>query len=483
MGEHELSREQERWAGKVAVEPLLAESDLLMQVRTPEGEFPAEALDDIFENIITDAYETVVPNGVAKIVHIAKDGDFPWMGMGSVENAQNGHIFCSHDFAHQRVDVEVDEAADTLDNLRPGWAKITISPRAAGTIDATDKEAEDEQLHDRDLVRIQYLTTNQAGEVETKVTESIQVFDVPLSAWVSLVETPGALVEESVPVEPPNSALALLKTHRQLYVPLEQLPQGPVSVLEAVKPHITDPEALVSVERQLEKFEADQEDLRQKVEQASLERVKFLSELTNSRKEEKATEYIASYIDVHKEQFKGQQKVLVDFMRKADGTYKMNDQFAKICSGVNKTIVAARAGVAAENEEVFNKLNDPDLVERIHRENVFFANNNISWEQQLHMRQGSNQGIAASNLRPRGGCAADMGDIFGSEDSTKQLEKDAKDAFGPADDEEEPYGFDEKMYCVVCQAPPKADEAKKMCGPCGICEGCDKKIRAKSAAA
>ncbi|TAH36675.1 hypothetical protein EYC59_00670 [Candidatus Saccharibacteria bacterium] len=44
----------------------------------------------------------------------------------------------------------------------------------------------------------------------------------------------------------------------------------------------------------------------------------------------------------------------------------------------------------------------------------------------------------------------------------------------------ETYGFDKHMYCVVCQAPPERDAEKKMCGPCGICRGCDIVLRAKS---
>ena len=42
----------------------------------------------------------------------------------------------------------------------------------------------------------------------------------------------------------------------------------------------------------------------------------------------------------------------------------------------------------------------------------------------------------------------------------------------------EKYSFNKKMFCVVCQAPPKEkDEPKKKCGPCGICKTCDKKLK------
>ena len=64
------------------------------------------------------------------------------------------------------------------------------------------------------------------------------------------------------------------------------------------------------------------------------------------------------------------------------------------------------------------------------------------------------------------------------------LEPNIKDqlsegGYGNKTDEETKYSFDKKMHCVVCQAPPKEGEAKKMCGPCGICRGCDAKLRKK----
>ncbi len=43
----------------------------------------------------------------------------------------------------------------------------------------------------------------------------------------------------------------------------------------------------------------------------------------------------------------------------------------------------------------------------------------------------------------------------------------------------ENYKFDKYMHCVVCQVPPKKDEAKKMCGPCGICKACDSHMKSK----
>lgn len=52
--------------------------------------------------------------------------------------------------------------------------------------------------------------------------------------------------------------------------------------------------------------------------------------------------------------------------------------------------------------------------------------------------------------------------------------------YGNKLDQKDDYKFDKKMYCVVCQTPPKKEETKKMCGPCGICRTCDNKLKTKS---
>ncbi len=51
--------------------------------------------------------------------------------------------------------------------------------------------------------------------------------------------------------------------------------------------------------------------------------------------------------------------------------------------------------------------------------------------------------------------------------------------FGSKSSSEESYSFNAYRFCVSCQAPPKEKEKKKMCGPCGLCRGCDKKAGGK----
>lgn len=55
----------------------------------------------------------------------------------------------------------------------------------------------------------------------------------------------------------------------------------------------------------------------------------------------------------------------------------------------------------------------------------------------------------------------------------------SENGYGNKTSEKTEYKFDKYMHCVVCQAPPKTGEARKMCGPCGICRSCDQRLKSK----
>lgn len=73
------------------------------------------------------------------------------------------------------------------------------------------------------------------------------------------------------------------------------------------------------------------------------------------------------------------------------------------------------------------------------------------------------------------GCGGSLGPngMMSAENEMSEL------GYGNKTDSETEYKFDKIMHCVVCQAPPKKDDPKKQCGPCGICKGCDAKLKRK----
>lgn len=83
----------------------------------------------------------------------------------------------------------------------------------------------------------------------------------------------------------------------------------------------------------------------------------------------------------------------------------------------------------------------------------------------------SNTNEAAIQVETMPGCAG------GTSFLSRSAEEIKKTTFS-----RENYSFNIKMHCVVCQPKPKPNEPPKMCGPCGICQGCDTKLRKHSAA-
>jgi hypothetical protein len=79
-----------------------------------------------------------------------------------------------------------------------------------------------------------------------------------------------------------------------------------------------------------------------------------------------------------------------------------------------------------------------------------------------------------------GRAAADKGQVFsgcGASLAAKGTEAELEQlGYGNKTSTESSYAFNKKMFCVVCQAPPKEKAPKKMCGPCGICRDCDAKL-------
>ncbi len=72
------------------------------------------------------------------------------------------------------------------------------------------------------------------------------------------------------------------------------------------------------------------------------------------------------------------------------------------------------------------------------------------------------------------GCGLTVGGLDGTEGQLSEA------GYGNKTEHSQSYQFNKKMYCVVCQAPPKKEkEPKKMCGPCGICRSCDSRLQSK----
>lgn len=127
-----------------------------------------------------------------------------------------------------------------------------------------------------------------------------------------------------------------------------------------------------------------------------------------------------------------------------------------------------RYGLAATITERFNKSFSPESIAIV-----------TAVDYQLSINQYLKFEINTATQR-----AVQKGETFSGCGLKVSLENDAtgqlkESGYGNKTEADTKYNFNKKMYCVVCQAPPKKAESKKPCGPCGICRTCDKKLGGK----
>jgi hypothetical protein len=264
---------------------LLTEVSHLRKGRRADGSFPAELLEGVFENLVTKVQEDAMSHAVSRSYQPAAETQaenserrrtFIWKGLGrtAIEVAESGYRFHTSDAAFQRVGIEVREAQRSSTELRPGVLQTFVSPKMSNT-DAPQDIAKMEHLAEEDAVRVCQAATDDLGRVIGRRMQSLLVRDISLDAWVALFKDPNNIFGKAFAIQNETSALGVMELFNQLDLPEAALPEGPVTLVAAVIPYITDAKSRASVEAQVAKFRQDQDSLRAEAEATAREWLQF----------------------------------------------------------------------------------------------------------------------------------------------------------------------------------------------------------------
>lgn len=421
--------------------------------------YPDEILEDTLSNLKTAVQEGGIPHAVSTTYHKYEQmpdrtGVFKWMGKTAVENAMSGYKFHIDEAARARVGVEVDEAYHAEQDLTPGVMKVFISPRMSVN-DADRETAKQEHLADDDAVRTSHLLTDEDGNIKERMLQSLLVRDIPLEAWNSMLEDPDNIFGESIELEDPSSALSVMKAHRELEVPLEDLPEGPVGVVKAVLPYINDPETYKKVEKQIELFESDQQELDVYAERIAERWLKFEVELEQSLHAGEATPQIKDFIDGLQQSIKGSQLDIIKDHSFGE-EYTMTRKLAVMLEKFKKKTLWTSAAVVSGNQEVIGQI-EPEVVETIRVNELSMQSSLGRGEQAAAVEAQNNSLIAGRRIKVGGGCAGEIEDL---EDAEKDGKAQEKSWHG---------GRVKKGTCVNCHAGPKDVGVKNWCKDCISC--------------
>ncbi|HUD10531.1 MAG TPA: hypothetical protein VMR28_02540, partial [Candidatus Saccharimonadales bacterium] len=265
---HELSLPQSRLSSPelqgVGIEHYLTEVDHLDRLRRPDGSHDLATLIGVRQNLVPAIKEAAIPHAVSTTHQEYRDGDFWWLDQTGVDVARSGYRFHRYPMAVARVQVEIAEADDVNKNLRPGIIKVFLSPKMTRK-DAPYSVAKQEHLADDDMLRIHMLDIDEYGNTRGKYMQSLMVRGIPLDAWVRMLSDPGNIFGKAFNIEDEASALSVMKLHQELELPETALPEGVISLVEAVLPY-ADSETQIVLQEQLALFRCNQAELHRQAE-------------------------------------------------------------------------------------------------------------------------------------------------------------------------------------------------------------------------
>jgi hypothetical protein len=390
---------------------VLADVDHFNRLRGNDGKHKPWVLDEMRKNYVTGIKENAMPGAVSTTYQKYRDGNFWWLDQTEEQTARSGYKRHELPAARERVGVEVQEAISFTSKLRPGYIRLLVSPKMSRA-DASYKEAKKEDLADEDMVRIHMPDTDKADNIQGKFMQSVLASDIPLSAWVSLFRDPDNIFGKAVEIKDEASALSIMRACLEIEVPIERLPEGAVSIIEAVLPHV-DEANRAKVAAQLAEFRTNQENLHQTAVHSGERWFQFDVSLADSLHQGYATSEIQSFIDGLAHQWDDDIAAQIQRQTTSDGRLTIERSLAAKLAVSRQNTLIVPAAVVTGNKKVLAQLS-PAAAQRIYTNEMFIqtmAQDGYSNAATWAVEQRTNQVVAQQNVIAGGGC---MGSGTGS---------------------------------------------------------------------
>ncbi len=390
---------------------LLTEVDRLFRSIGPDRTMPATVLDATFMNLSTLAKEHI-PHAVSTVEHTWDGQQFWWGRETCIQSAKSGGNYYRTPQAFLRLEHEVAEAR-YVDQLRdPDQCQVFVSPKMTAN-DAPEEVAALDNLHRDDMLRIHWVEVDERGAPRRKFMQALLVTDIPLSSWKAWLKDEGNIFGKSIDVDGEDSALSVMKIFRELSLPREKLPEGVVSLVESVLPFVpADKQA--SVQKQLDLFRSDQEDLHRKVEVVATRWLHFETELAFSLLDKQATPAIVQFIESLKTSWTDADQALFRAHEMPGGDWRMSRSLAARIEEARKNIFLSAASLVTGCEEVIGQADDEAVHKIITNEMLIqqMLQNGASLQEVARVEAGNNNLIARQNFKIKGGCPGDSDGKF-----------------------------------------------------------------------
>lgn len=460
----------------------LTEVDNLFANRLADGTYSAESLANDLQNRVTAIQEASMQYAISESQHTVVEGEIDgrlqrailWLGkttMDAVDVAASGYDFHAHEAALARVDIEVDEAEYAQEYLCEGVAQVFVSPRMTET-DAPYEVAKQEHLADDDALRISWLSRDPETGQLIRNLQSILIRDVPLEGWVTWARSLHNIFGRALDIDDETSATGMMRAFSQMDVPLEAVPQGVVTILKDMLPHIADPVARAQVNEHINRFEwSDQRQLGKHAEAVADRWQQFDIALSESRAEERATFEVERFVYGLQHYWGANDLALITAHRLPDGGLAMSRELEARIEIAQQAILFATAGVVTGNARVLEQISPQEAQRILEAEEYIQALHRQGRLQEARAAQAhQSQLIARNNIRVGAGCPGELDAGFGEGKGSK-ADRRGEDSDTDSEDAEDRSSWTyKKGICRVesCLTRPGQTEV----GPCDVCRSC-----------
>lgn len=394
---------------------ILAEVNHLRRHRLADRTIPGEVEEGVFDNLVTkvqeDSMSSAVTPSFQPVGEYTNDAGerrrtFLWRGIGTtaLELAESGKKFYRLKAALERVDVEIEEARHSEDNLCPGTYQVFISPRMSRQ-DASFEDADAIGLAEYDSVRTGAAVVED-GVLTGRRTRALFVKDIPLTAWVAMMRDPNNVFGRAIKVEDAESALGIMRLFDQLDTSEDQLPEGPVTLVEAVLQYIDDPIAKQSVAEQLADFRKGQDKLQAEAKRLATKWLEFEKSMADSLDAREMTFMVRQFITTHQSQWPVEVLAQLRSHQKGSG-YTIDEKLAAVIEESWQKINLSEAAIVVGDRRALKGMASNEVV-KLQQEIAFIRTmEHQPWAvAELQQRQAAlHRMLAVAEIEIKGSCS------------------------------------------------------------------------------
>lgn len=459
---------------------LLTEVHKLRAQLDEEGNVPLEIEQGVRQNLQTAVAEISMPYAVTTTVHRVEYHEdekgrpkrvITWLGKNAVEVAMGGEAFHFSPEARKRVSIEIDEAKHAEEHLHEGRAAVFISPKMSA-YDAPLEIARAEHLADEDSIRVSTPVCIDDGTVVARRMQSLLVTDIPLTAWAAMLQDPSNIFGKAFILRNEHSALSVMELFSQLELPAADLPDGPVTLVEAVIPYLHDDLSRKKVAQQVERFRKDQKLYSDEATRKSDEWYRFDLELARSLAQHVSSFEIKRFITVLQHEWDERELEVLEAHSLEDATYRMTEELAAMLEKKKRLLLGRTAAVVTNNDRALKNVpeHEKEQILRQHYAILEAEKQGISMQQIRLMQAAMERQVARTDIKVGGGCAG--GTQYENDRLTAlNLGRTESDGSGAPESAENNRG-NWKWKRGVCQVRACPSPKPTEVGPCSVCRRC-----------